>query len=95
MFDVAHDTQVRAAAFQWLSDAVALHGDVLPRSLLAQGFMFRGMRVPLLGPTGIFKPRAVSLERDGGFDRAELNTIANVRGPDIGSQYLELSAIYT
>src|SRR6187402_38213 len=33
-----------------------VHGEVLPRSLLADGFVFEGRRVPLLGPQGIFKP---------------------------------------
>ncbi len=33
-----------------------VHGEVLPRSILAEGFVFEGTRVPLLGPQGIFKP---------------------------------------
>ncbi len=32
----------------------------MPRDLLAQGFVFEGTRVPLLGPQGIFKPAALS-----------------------------------
>jgi len=33
-----------------------VHGDVLPRSILAEGFVLDRRRVPLLGPQGIFKP---------------------------------------
>jgi putative restriction endonuclease len=59
MFDPERDARVRAAAFQWLSEAVAHHGDVLPRSLLAEGFRLDEGRVPLVGPQGIFKPRVM------------------------------------
>jgi putative restriction endonuclease len=54
---VDHDLQVRIAAFNWLSEQVNLHGDVLTRSLLLQGFEFQGQRVPLVAPQGIFKPQ--------------------------------------
>ena len=57
MIDRAHDARVRSAAFDWLSDQVALRGDVLPRDILAEGFVLDGTRVPLVGPQGIFKPR--------------------------------------
>lgn len=60
MFDAARDARIRAAAFAWLSDQVALHGDVLPRTVLAEGFQFDGVRVPLVGPQGIFKPQVLS-----------------------------------
>ncbi len=33
-----------------------LHGEVFPRNLLAEGFRFEGVRVPLIAPQGIFKP---------------------------------------
>jgi putative restriction endonuclease len=51
------DRRVRLAAFQWLRSQVDLHGEILPRSLLAEGFVFDGTRIPLVGPQGIFKPR--------------------------------------
>lgn len=54
------DKRVRSAAFKWLADQTALHGDVLPRDLLAEGFIIDGNRVPLLGPQGIFKPRLLT-----------------------------------
>ena len=50
------DQHVRLAAFQWLRAQMDLHGEVLPRSILAEGFVLDGLRVPLIGPQGIFKP---------------------------------------
>jgi len=55
------DKQIRVAAFDWLSKQIAIHGDVLPRELLARGFEFKGERVPLLGPQGIFKPKIMDI----------------------------------
>ena len=53
------DLAIRLAAFKWLSDHVAAHGDVLPRAILQEGFMFEGERIPLVSPQGIFKPRTM------------------------------------
>jgi putative restriction endonuclease len=53
--------RIRLAAFDWLTKQTFFHGDVLPRELLAQGFVFEGQRVPLIGPQGIFKPRILEL----------------------------------
>ena len=50
------DHRVRIAAFQFL-DRLRNQGDVLARDVLARGFEFEGARVPLIGPSGIFKPR--------------------------------------
>ena len=55
------DLQVRLAAFNWLTEQVNLHGDVLPRKLLEQGFEFQGQRIPLVAPQGIFKPQVLDL----------------------------------
>ena len=55
-FNKDNDAMVRAAAFDWLRDQVSIQGDVLPRSLLAEGFYIGQQRVPLVGPQGIFKP---------------------------------------
>jgi len=55
------DLQVRVAAFNWLSEQVNSHGDVLSWSLLLQGFEFQGQRVPLVSPQGIFKPQILDL----------------------------------
>jgi|KBSMisStandDraft_5_1062788.scaffolds.fasta_scaffold60871_4 putative restriction endonuclease len=59
-FDPVHDARVRKSAFDWLQGQVTRHGDVLPWKLLSDGFQFDGVRVPLLGPQGIFKPRVLS-----------------------------------
>ena len=50
------DARVRTAAFAFLAQQTTLHGDTLPWRLLAQGFLFEGQRIPMLGPQGIFKP---------------------------------------
>jgi putative restriction endonuclease len=39
-----------------VSEQTSIHGDVLPWSILSTGFLFNGMRVPLVEPQGIFKP---------------------------------------
>lgn len=54
------DTIVRTLAFDWLERQVSIHGDVLARDLLLQGFEFEGKRVGLISPAqGIFKPRVM------------------------------------
>lgn len=57
------DDAVRMRAFDFLSEAAHIRGElwppVLPREILAAGFTFEGQRVPLLGPQGIFKPAAL------------------------------------
>ncbi len=60
MFDRALDTRIRMAAFEWLEEQTSRYGDVLPRTLLAEGFRIDGVRVPLLGPQGIFKPQVLT-----------------------------------
>ena len=50
------DARVRVAAFNFLAEQTRLLGEVLPRSLLAQGFAFEGSQVRLIGPQGIVKP---------------------------------------
>jgi len=55
------DIQVRLAAFNWLLEQVNMHGDVISRKLLAQGFEFQGNRIPLVAPQGIFKPKILDL----------------------------------
>lgn len=53
--------RIRLVAFDWLSKQISIHGDVLPRELLAQGFLFEDQRIPFVGPQGIFKPRLFEL----------------------------------
>ncbi len=60
-FDRTLDARFRAAAFEWLSSQCGIQGDVLPRPTLTEGFDFDGHRIRLLGPQGIFKPRAMDV----------------------------------
>ncbi len=55
------DTQVRLAAFGWLSDRATIVGDVLSRDMLETGFPFQGQRMPLVSPQGIFKPKILEI----------------------------------
>ena len=54
------DRQIRLKVFDWLLKQVDLHGDVLPRKILEQGIYFKDIRITLVGPTGIWKPKAIS-----------------------------------
>ncbi len=55
------DELIRTAAFQWLEKQSNMHGGILPRTILDQGFEFHGRRITLTGPTGIWKPAALEL----------------------------------
>jgi putative restriction endonuclease len=55
------DIDIRRAAFAWLGEQVDVHGEVLSRELLANGFPYNGERIPLVSPQGIFKPRQMDL----------------------------------
>jgi putative restriction endonuclease len=48
-------------AFDYLGSLSRKHGDVIPFRPLSDGFDFDGIRVPLLGPQGIFKPKVLNL----------------------------------
>ena len=56
-----NDLEIRIASINWLNEQIKLHGDVLPREHLRKGFTFRGTRIPLISPQGIFKPREMEL----------------------------------
>jgi putative restriction endonuclease len=60
MSEAELDTRVRTQAFQFLTDQIRLHGEVVPRDLLERGFDFEDRRVPLIGPQGIFKPAVLT-----------------------------------
>ncbi len=60
-FDRALDARIRNAAFNWLANQGSIHGEVLPRTLLAAGFNFGGHRIRLVGPQGIFKPKVMDV----------------------------------
>jgi putative restriction endonuclease len=50
------DSQVRQRAFAFLDELRDVHGNPLPHGALVRGFDINGVRVPLMGPSGIFKP---------------------------------------
>jgi putative restriction endonuclease len=54
------DLRIRLAVFDWLTRQREEQGEALPRDLLT-GFSLDGVRVPLLGPQGIFKPAVCEL----------------------------------
>ncbi len=51
------DTALRLAAFDWLEEQSMIHDDVLPYSLLTKGFEYKGQKITLAGPKGIWKPK--------------------------------------
>ncbi|MFO7653179.1 MAG: HNH endonuclease [Candidatus Krumholzibacteriia bacterium] len=57
MDDVTLDTDVRREAFAFLTNAAQWHGDVFPWDVLANGFVYRGRRICLIGQKGIWKPK--------------------------------------
>lgn len=55
------DKQIRLAAFNWLTKQVENYGDVLPRTVLQNGFIFQNEQIHLISAQGIFKPRQLEL----------------------------------
>jgi putative restriction endonuclease len=53
------DSSIRIRVFEWLNEQCQIHGDTLSRDLLSAGLVYKGERIPLLGPQGIFKPRVL------------------------------------
>ncbi len=51
------EEQIRLAAFNWLKTQLELFGDILTRQQLEKGFEFKGERITLIGPSGIWKPK--------------------------------------
>ena len=60
-FNRDHDERVRGVAFEWLAEQISIHGDVLPRTLLAEGLLLGENRVRFVGPQGIFKPAVMQI----------------------------------
>lgn len=59
--DDNRDMAVRMAAFAFVAEQTRIHGEILTAELLRKGFDYQGARVPLMGPSGIFKPKALDL----------------------------------
>ena len=55
------DLAIRVSAFQFLEEQERLFGGALPYDVLVRGFEYKGLRIPLVSPQGIFKPKASSL----------------------------------
>ncbi|HLF33922.1 MAG TPA: HNH endonuclease signature motif containing protein [Cyclobacteriaceae bacterium] len=55
------DLNVRLFAFDWLKTQIELLGDILPRKILHDGFIIKDERIGLVGPQGIWKPKAMRL----------------------------------
>ncbi len=53
------DEHIRMAAFKWLEEQTSVFGDVFPRELLIKGFYLNEQRITLVGPQGIWKPKAL------------------------------------
>ena len=51
------ETDIRRSAFDFLQTATDRYGEVLNWNLLTKGFFYKGEAVPLLGASGIWKPR--------------------------------------
>ncbi len=54
------DRAIRLSVFDWLTDQRAKYGEALPRTVL-EAFELHGRRIPLMGPSGIWKPAACEL----------------------------------
>ncbi|MFH0758483.1 MAG: HNH endonuclease [Bacteroidota bacterium] len=67
------DSGIRLQIFKFLEQQVAIHDHVLPFNILTNGFYFKGQRVPLLGPSGIWKPAIL--------DTYPISITSNPEGP--------------
>jgi putative restriction endonuclease len=56
----SEDAEIRLAAVDFVKDLQLLHGVTVPHAALVLGFEFHGTRVPMMGPQGIFTPKACS-----------------------------------
>jgi hypothetical protein len=48
-----NDLGIRLFAFDWLKIQIEVHGDILPRKLLQEGFSLTGEKYSLVGARGI------------------------------------------
>ena len=53
------EEEIRAAAFQWLRGKSNESGGIFQRTELQEGFDFKGRRITLVGPTGIWIPKGM------------------------------------
>jgi len=55
------EEQIRLSAFNWIKTQSEIYDGVIPRKILETGFEFQGQRITLVGPSGIWKPKQLSL----------------------------------
>ncbi|MDD5092367.1 MAG: HNH endonuclease [Candidatus Wallbacteria bacterium] len=55
------DYKIRIAAFKWVEEQTAIHGEVLRSSVIKNGFTYGGETIYLMSQRGIFKPRQMEL----------------------------------
>lgn len=67
------DDLIRLAAFDYIAEQTRRYGEVLPHAVLRAGFPFGSERVNLVGQTGIFKPKQMTLP-------LTLKTVPSVEG---------------
>ena len=60
MGDLEIESKIRVKAFEFLQLSVDRYGEVLPWGILTKGFSFQGITVPLIGASGIWKPRVLN-----------------------------------
>ncbi len=56
---IGTDSDIRKCAFEFLQDATDRYGEVLPWKILTLGMRYHGETVPLLGASGIWKPKVL------------------------------------
>jgi len=59
VFDSSIESDIRRHAFDFLQTSSDRYGEILQWSLLTRGFSYKGETVPLLGASGIWKPRVL------------------------------------
>lgn len=52
-----YDSRIRSAAFTWLEKQALFYKNAWPWTVLRNGFEFEGIRIPLVSPQGIFRPK--------------------------------------
>ena len=52
---------IRLRTFEFLTRQQQIHGELLPVQVLRDGFDFQGVRITLMSPQGIHKPRAMGM----------------------------------
>jgi putative restriction endonuclease len=55
------DYELRLVVFEWLNKQTLLYPGTFPRKLLEEGFIYHNIKIPLVGPPGIFKPKSFEL----------------------------------